>query len=265
MGKGEFEASPVETKPSVIYKRKSNPVLGIMTIVFALATIGLGVWVAILSTNKPKDEAKVSGSETGQQASAPSKGESGETGETTKDARIGYLISGQCTTGALTSGGEFYVWVSANCDMSGRGDVSSMDAVDTATGQNGAFTLTYGPGKDIVEFESVGATDNTLNIDGLKVNDSGIVAVALASIGQGWDGEKYILVKEDGTIDMLWMDFRSADKVRPRLMKNFGGFKNVASAVEVDNGNYVSTVLITRNGGQISMTDALNNLYTDNN
>lgn len=261
MERGEFEAGPVQTQPSVVVKRKSNPALAIMAVVFAIAAIGLGIWVAILLNDKPKEEKKTSSSETSQQST---EGGEGESGETAKDARIGYSVWGHCTVGYLTKGGEFYVSTADACDSMWKDQTPGINKADAATGQNGTFTITYGDGQDIAEYEVLGTNDNKLKIDGLKANDSNIAAVAVAEIGQNWTGEKYVLVKEDGTVDMLLLDADATGKLNPKLVKNFGGFKNIASAVSVDNGDYVSTVLITRNGGQISMTDALNGLYTDN-
>ena len=261
MERGEFEAGPVQTQPPVMYKRKSNPALAIMAVVFAIAAIGLGIWVAILLNDKPKEEKKTSSSETSQQST---EGGEGESGETAKDARIGYSIYAHCSVGYLTKGGDFYVSTADVCDSIVTGKAPGINAADAATGQNGTFTLTYGAGKDLAEYEVMGATTDKITVNGLKVSDSNIVAVATAEIGQNWAGEKYILVKEDGTIDLLLLDLQSTGKLQPKLMKSFGGFKNIASAISVDNGDYVSTVLITRNGGQISMTDALNGLYTDN-
>lgn len=265
MDRGEFEAGPVQTQPSVMYKRKSNPVLLVAMVVFMLAAIGLGVWVAIL-LNNPKSESKVSKNETSQEQAV----ESGNGGISTPsgapaDVRIGYTIRGHCTIGFLTRGGVFYVEATEVCDSYYNGKSIGINSADAATGQNGTFTVTYGSGKDIAEYELMGvpADSDTVSINGFKVNDSGITAVAYAEIGQNWNGEKYVLVKEDGTIDLLLLDIQSNGKLQPKLMKNFGGFKNIASAIVTDNGNYVSTVLVTRNGGQISMTDALNGLYNN--
>lgn len=93
MERGEFEAGPVQTQPSVMYKRKNNPALAIMAVVFAIAAIGLGIWVAILLNDKPKEEKKTSSSETSQQST-----ESGE-GESAKLPRL-YLDSDSYLSGS---------------------------------------------------------------------------------------------------------------------------------------------------------------------
>lgn len=265
MNRGEFEASPVQAQPEVAQKKKNSPVLMAMTIVFALTTIGLGVWVAILLVNKPKEEAKISNNEVSQQASES--GDSGEVtapgGEVIEDARIGYVLNDHCTTGFLTKGGEFYVKEEQTCDYYYGNKSIGIGSADAATGKNGSFTVSYGSGKDITEYvilsDGESGSPDTVSFKGLKVNDSGIVAAARAEFGQnGYSG--YVLVKEDGTVDFLSLDLQENNKFLPKLTKNFGGFKNIASAVVVDNGDSMSTVLITRNGGQISATQAFNNL-----
>ena len=264
MERGEFEAGPVQTQPSVVVKRKSNPAVLAMAIIFALISVGLGVWIVILLNNPKGSESKTSKNETSQEQTVESGNGEASTPATPASARIGYSVWGHCTVGYLTKGGEFYVSTADACDSMWKDQTPGINKADAATGQNGTFTLTYGAGKDLAEYEVAGATTDKITVNGLKVNDSNIVAVATAEIGQNWTGEKYVLVKEDGTIDMLLLDADATGKLNPKLVKNFGGFKNIASAVSVDNGDYVSTVLITRNGGQISMTDALNGLYTDN-
>lgn len=258
MDRAEFEAGPVQTQPSVVVKRKSNPAVLVMAIIFALISVGLGVWIAILLNNPKGGESKTGKNETSQEQTVePGNGEV-PTPATPAGTRIGYSIWAHCTVGYLTKSGEFYVSVADVCDSMWSGQKPSINKADAAIGQNGTFTLTYGAGKDLAEYEVAGATTDKITVDGLKVNDSNIAAVTTAEIGQNWTGEKYVLVKEDGTVDMLFLDVDATGKLNPKLVKNFGGFKNIASAVSVDNGDYVSTVLITRNGGQISMTDALN-------
>ena len=255
MDKGEFEAGPVEAKPAVVYKRKSNPALAIMAVIFALATIGLGIWVAILLTNKPKEETKASSNGTSQQASGASEI---EPEEIAKDARIGYVLEESCSTGYLTKGGDFYVELTGACNnYPGNNTKYSVAAVDSATGQSGTFAVSLGAGKDIAEYEMFPETPASFAVKGIKVNSANVVAAATARYGQNLAGDVYVLVKNDGTIDVLFLDIMPNDTLKPTLVKNFGEFKNIASAIVVNNGVYISTVLITRNGGQISMTDAL--------
>lgn len=58
MDRGEFEAGPVQTQPTVMYKRKSNPALLIAAIIFALISVGLGIFLAITLMNNNKSEDK---------------------------------------------------------------------------------------------------------------------------------------------------------------------------------------------------------------
>ncbi len=68
--RGEFEAGPVEARPSVVYKRKSSPVVLVMMIVFALAAIGLGAALVMMLMNKPKSESVSANEEGGTISSA---------------------------------------------------------------------------------------------------------------------------------------------------------------------------------------------------
>ena len=260
MSRGEFEAAPKVAQPAVVIRRKSSKGLLLSTIIFVLIAVGLGVWVAILLVNQQKNN-NVGGGETSKETTIdnPERKDSGDVEESTKGARIGYAKMAHCSIGYLTKGGDFYVSATDSCDSMYGGKPTGINAADAATGQNGSFTVSYGEGQDLAEYEVLGTNSNKLSIEGLKVNDSNIVAFSIAERGQNWTGEKYVLVKDDGTIDMLFLDVDNAGKLNPKLVKNFGGFENIASAEGVDNGDYVSTVLITRNGGQISMTDALNN------
>lgn len=57
MDRGEFEAGPVQTQPSVVYKNKSNRGLVILLVIFVLATAGLGTVLGItLMSNKSEDK-----------------------------------------------------------------------------------------------------------------------------------------------------------------------------------------------------------------
>ena len=275
MEQGEFEASaPRAVEPSVVIKRKGSKGLLISTIIFALIAIGLGVYLVVTLMNPPKNnqgctkeeqqEEEVADEPEEEKSDEPEEKNTSPTKKST-DARIGYVASGNCSYVYLTKSGDAYVLGGSGCqDIETSGANVKINPVSGDTGTVGNYTVNSSE----IDNYFIGGTDGkTIPIEGgMKINETSIVAVAPAAIGQNWVGDIYVLVREDGAIDILYLmaQFQSAS-YKATLVKNAGGFKNIASAVRIDAGDHVSTVLITRNGGQIALEDTLNNWMSQNN
>jgi hypothetical protein len=275
MEQGEFEASaPRAVEPSVVIKRKGSKGLLISTIVLGVIAVGLGVFLTIMLLNPPKKDVAC-GDKDGTEEVVENPDEN-KTEEPTDepaptperkstDARIGYVVDGSCARLYLTKSGEVYADGGGGCNMfDNAGAIVTVSSTSNDTGTVGNYSISE---KEIPNYFMGGSEDSAVKIEnGLKVNESGVVAIAAAQIGQNWTGDIFVLVKEDGTIDILYMmaQFQSSS-FKATLEKSVGGFKNIASAVPMDGGDHVSTMLITRNGGHISLEDTLNNWLSQNN
>ena len=273
MDRGEFEASaPRQVEPSVVIKRRGNKGLLISTIIFGLATVGLGVFLAITLLNPPKKDSACNDSDKKEEiVETPDEDKPDEPDEEpsptpdrkSTDARLGYVTNSHCSYLYLTKNGEAYATGGSGCPEYDSSQAVTIGSANNGTGTIGNYSL---KGSEFSGSYFIGGEDVVSIENGLKLDESGIVAAAPAEIGQNWVGDIYVLVKEDGTIDILYLipQYPKAN-FKATLAKNVGNYKNIASAVAIDGGDHVSTMLITRNGGHVSLEDTLNNWLSENN
>lgn len=245
-------AVPVAEKPK---KAKSGKVTKTLCIIFALATAGLGGYVAYDRISEQNDIPKAAREENSEQTESEAVSSGGEAkAEEPKAAkqRMGFVRENYGMAYYVTAAGDVYLEMRQvqQSDTWIDWKISNPDTIGAA----GVYMLN----KDELDFHpwSDDMENPVFEVEGIKLDLNNIVYVSdMVGCGQQVSEIKTYLVDTDGVASILRVNapYASATTQSATLEKNIE--KNVAAIMETNLGDAVGSVLVYRDGSQKSLCE----------
>lgn len=259
MDNGEFAAAPRQVEPSVVIKRKQSKGLVAAVIFFAIISIGLGVCLAIMMINKPKENTASSDCDTSKEEKQDEKENGDEEKEEEKEeekkpstvvSRIGY-VTGNCMTELyLTSNGDVYLADKVSKCVE---NIDYQMNKNNAGGKYGSYSVAYDSVGTYAMVGDESQTNRKIAIEGSKLDVANILNAYPISYGQA-GGEGYILIGADGSVNFVSTKI-SGSTYSVKITKNISGYSDAVGVVSIDAGDDGSgAVIIKKDGSQVQFT-----------
>lgn len=259
--KGEFEQKP-EIKPAEqvpLPKAKSSPLPWILCAIFALTTIGLGIFIAVNGVGgKTNSNAGSTSSEEKKGNKNTEYPDCSDTDGDEKDCGAGngeqsnaqgYMYYADFGTFYVTNKGDVYLSMKEGGikapEVGGSWDYYVNFEKGHEPGVYGEYTITEKDGITIM-------SDN-LTIKGYKLDFKAPNAIKQLNMGNNWLGWNIAFSYEDGHVDWLFIapdGFTAQNHTAwAKITKNVGGYTDVAS-VEQDSDDSGWGIAIIRKSGK---------------